>query len=541
MSAQSFILGAAKAGILKRMVEGEEEAIYFPSDFEDLGTPEAVRAALSRLAKDGSILRLGQGIYQYPKRQGLLGALRASAEAVAEAIAKRDGARIMPAGAYALNKLGLSTQVPMKLVYLTDGAPRLIKVGRSTILFKRAIPRKLAVKGKVNQLVIQALSALGKERVTAQNIELIYKALEREEDELIQKDSALAPAWIRQIMKQYLESKTHKWLELSHTEQEQVFIQAADVLGVSAESIEKDFWVTVVLQALFSMPIAHQIVFKGGTSLSKGWSYLERFSEDIDIGMDRELLGFSGSLSKSQVKKLREKSGPYVSNEFKTMLEQSLRKLGFSSDLLSIDAEQIPEDRPDIDPLRLYVQYPSVMRRGGYLRDKVVIEVSSRSELEPSETRTLGSMVAKAFQGTAMTGNPFEAKLISPSRTFLEKMILLHEEFSKPEDKIRTERMSRHLYDIERLASTEHGKQALNDHMLFESIVKHRKLFTPVNGINYDTLNLHSLSFLPPEKLMAAWASDYSAMQEAMFYGTSLSFEHLMSRLRIIQDTIKSN
>lgn len=342
----------------------------------------------------------------------------------------------------------------------------------------------------------------------------------------------------------------NNWLELDQKEQQQIFYEAASYWGVSEESIEKDFWVTIVLQALFSMPIAEKIVFKGGTSLSKGWSYLERFSEDIDIGMDRELLGFSGTLSKTQVKKLREQSGPYVSQTFKMMLEQSLQKLEFHPEILSVEAEEIPEDRPDIDPLKLYVNYPPITQRRGYLKSKVVIEVSSRSELEPSETRVLSSMIAKAYSQTAvgkayieriLPGTPFEAKVISPSRTLLEKMILLHEEFSKPDEKIRNDRMTRHLYDIERLASTEHGKQALGDKVLFKSIVDHRKLFTPVKGIDYDTLSLSSLSFLPPEKLLGAWAGDYRDMREAMFYGDSLSFEELMERLSLIQGSLTSN
>ena len=144
--------------IQKRLERFERGRILFPSDFKDLASIATINQTLSRLTKQGILRRLGQGVYQYnPKIDKELGILNPSLEEIAEAIAKRDMVRIIPTGIYALQKLGLSTQMPMQAVYLTDGAPRKIKVGKRIITFKKTSPKKLLIKGKIDQLVIQAL------------------------------------------------------------------------------------------------------------------------------------------------------------------------------------------------------------------------------------------------------------------------------------------------------------------------------------------------------------------------------------------------
>ena len=140
--------------------------LFLPADFSDLGSSEAVRISLFRLEKEGVIYRVAQGIYVLPKESSFLGKLIPSAEEVAEAIAKRDRIRTLPTGSYALNALGLSTQVPMNIVLLTDGSPREIKVGKRTIKFKKTTPKNLMTKGKISRLAIQALKEIGNGKVT---------------------------------------------------------------------------------------------------------------------------------------------------------------------------------------------------------------------------------------------------------------------------------------------------------------------------------------------------------------------------------------
>lgn len=183
---------------IKSMKRG---SILFPSNFDDIGNVEVVKKSLLRLENKKFLVRLAHGIYLYPKQDKLLGVLYPTIEEIAVAIANRDKARIIPTGITALNKLGLSTQIPMNVVFLTDGAPRGIVVGKRTIKFKRTSPKNLAVKGEITSLIIQALKEIGKDNVTAEQLEKIKIHLEKEKQEIIEHDAKLAPVWISKIMK----------------------------------------------------------------------------------------------------------------------------------------------------------------------------------------------------------------------------------------------------------------------------------------------------------------------------------------------------
>lgn len=179
--------------------------ICFPDDFIDLGSYDAVRQSLVRLEKEDVLERLAHGIYLYPKKDSQLGILYPSIDEIAKAIAKRDKAEILPTGALALNKLGLSSQVPTKAVYLTDGSPRSIQVGNRKIKFKRTVPKNLAAKGEISGLVIQALREIGKENVTDYHLNRIMELLRKEEPDSVRHDAKLAPLWIRNIMLNVME------------------------------------------------------------------------------------------------------------------------------------------------------------------------------------------------------------------------------------------------------------------------------------------------------------------------------------------------
>jgi len=153
------------------------------------------------IVKRGILTRIAQGVYARPKVDPLLGEILPTAEQIAEAIAKRDKARIIPTGAYALHMLGLSTQIPMNVVFLTDGSARIVKVGNRTIVFKKTSPKNLAVKGKKSSLVIQALKTIGKDNVSEREINTILKQLRKEDLKVLESDIVLAPEWIRKIMR----------------------------------------------------------------------------------------------------------------------------------------------------------------------------------------------------------------------------------------------------------------------------------------------------------------------------------------------------
>jgi hypothetical protein len=175
-------------------------SIFYPADFERYGSIEAVNIALHRLVKLNTLKRLAFGIYAKPIKSKLIGDVYPGAEDVAIAIARRDNARLIPTGAYAQNRLGLSTQVPMKLVYLTDGPARKINVGKTTILFKKASPRKMALQGEISKLVVMALSDIGKDNVTTDEENRILNLLKKEKPELLKHDIRMAPRWIAEIM-----------------------------------------------------------------------------------------------------------------------------------------------------------------------------------------------------------------------------------------------------------------------------------------------------------------------------------------------------
>jgi hypothetical protein len=182
---------------IKKLPPGE---LIFPTDFRGLGSEAAIKMAMSRLVKEKKFERIAHGIYLLPKTDPVLGKLRPSLESIAQAIAEREHVRIRPAGAYALNKLGLSTQIPMKLVYITDGAPRQIRIGKGGIKFKATTPKKLSLKGKISSLVIQALDELGPKAIDNEMKRKIQVLLKKENPKNLKADIKLAPAWINDFI-----------------------------------------------------------------------------------------------------------------------------------------------------------------------------------------------------------------------------------------------------------------------------------------------------------------------------------------------------
>ncbi|MBI4931167.1 MAG: type IV toxin-antitoxin system AbiEi family antitoxin domain-containing protein [Bacteroidetes bacterium] len=190
--------------VLNAIKQAQRGPIFFVESFLFAGNAKAVNKALERLVAKGEIIRLAQGIYTRPKQSTLLGNVTPSVEEIAKAIASRDKARIVPTGVFALNALGLSTQVPLNVVYLTDGASRRIQIGKRSILFKRTAPKNLAAIGNISKLVIQALKSIGKDKVDPDEEKKILALLKKEKRKNLEQDIALAPEWIRKIMRKVL-------------------------------------------------------------------------------------------------------------------------------------------------------------------------------------------------------------------------------------------------------------------------------------------------------------------------------------------------
>ena len=189
--------------IIKKKRKG---AIFFADDFKKIADGGTVRVSLFRLCKEGVLIRLANGIFLYPKidKKYGLGIIYPSIFEIANEIAKREKARLIPTGIYAMNRLGLSTQVPAKVIFLTDGAPRTIKIGqKATIKFQKTTAKNLAFKGKITQLVCAALKEIGKNNVTEEQMQKIEQALSLETNKTIKHDAELVPEWISKIILKY--------------------------------------------------------------------------------------------------------------------------------------------------------------------------------------------------------------------------------------------------------------------------------------------------------------------------------------------------
>ena len=187
--------------ILVKIKKAKRGTLFFSDNFASLGSAETVRRTLNRLVESGEIDRVSVGIFVRPEIDKIIGKITPKIEDIADAIARRDKAKIVPTGDYALNKLGLSTQVPMKIVYLTDGSARNIKVGNYTISFIRTSPKNVAAIGKISRLAIQALKSIGKKNISQSEIEQIQNVLLKEKVSYLEHDLRIAPAWIKEIIR----------------------------------------------------------------------------------------------------------------------------------------------------------------------------------------------------------------------------------------------------------------------------------------------------------------------------------------------------
>jgi hypothetical protein len=187
--------------ILARIKAGEDGWVFSPTDFLDLGSRNAVDKALSRMAAAASIRRVARGLYDVPQRHPIVGLAVPSIDKVAKALAGKAGTRLQPTGAYAANLLGLSDQVPAKVVFLTDGRSKRIRIGKLEIALKQTSPRIMATAGSISGLVIQALRHLGKAHVNENTVKRLERKLSADDRKRLSNDAGSAPAWIGDIMR----------------------------------------------------------------------------------------------------------------------------------------------------------------------------------------------------------------------------------------------------------------------------------------------------------------------------------------------------
>ena len=342
-----------------------------------------------------------------------------------------------------------------------------------------------------------------------------------------------------------------KWIDFSIDERKAMIQSVVEANNIDEAAAEKDWWVTTILYALFKTKVADYLIFKGGTSLSKGWNIINRFSEDIDLALGRDYfikekkLLCANCSSNTQIHKFREKAQDYLFGEFKNDLKEQLLKLGLDVIVLA-ENEMVDENGEfkkvdhDKDPSVFFVQYKSLYNSDApYAVPTVKIEISVLSMIEPYEIKYISSLVGQLYKEEGIDSDIAQSvKTVSPARTFLEKAFLLCEEYQKKEP--RTYRMSRHFYDLEKLYHTEYKDIALNDPNLYYDIVEHRKKFYHVGYVDYDKELPAFITIVPRNELISKYEDDYNEMRSSFIYGNSLEFNELLEFLEMLQSEFRS-
>jgi hypothetical protein len=333
-----------------------------------------------------------------------------------------------------------------------------------------------------------------------------------------------------------------EWLQLTPDLRRRTLEQAFVRSGMQTKAIEKDWWVTLCLKALFNTPYASHCLFKGGTSLSKAWKIIQRFSEDIDIALAPEAFGMSyqPAPSHSYVKNLKRRGCLFTTTVLKPAMEAALWELGVPQGMVTVEAESVPANRPDKDPQTLFIRYPSLFPLHPYLADEVKMEFGVRSFREPFAIAPIQSILAEVFPNPANAEAPFDVAVVEPRKTLLEKLFLLHKKFHLAEQgPIHLERQSRHPYDIISLLATPAAQAVLEDQPFYDRLLTHRKHYVRLTGIDYEQLTPRSLRFVPFIETVGAFRTDYEEMQRSMIYGDSPAFDDLLLQLKFFNGRIR--
>ena len=324
------------------------------------------------------------------------------------------------------------------------------------------------------------------------------------------------------------------FLELDFADRQLSCKAVQTAMGLDGASVEKDFWVCWTLRELFTLPgIGQHLTFKGGTSLSKAWQLINRFSEDIDIIVDKEVLDFGGDAAPDKApsnkqRKARLEAFMAASRQW----VQGALQPAFAARVAAVlgDTGWKLEVDPDMaDGQCLLLHYPSAFENeAGYIRPHVKIELGARSDDWPHEDRAIQPYLAERFP-QLMPEGPFAVRVLAAEHTFWEKACLLHEETFRPADKPRKLRMARHYYDLWCLLRAGVGGRALANTALFQRVAEHREIFFRHSWVDYTTHKPGTFRLSPPPDHLPGWRSDYRDMLGPMFFGNTPTFEQMMT------------
>lgn len=328
------------------------------------------------------------------------------------------------------------------------------------------------------------------------------------------------------------------FLHLEPEEQSQIYRALAPQLARSPVVLEKDVWVCWVLQTLFTMPGRLPMAFKGGTSLSKVFGAIARFSEDVDItldyrGLDGTFDPFAEGVSRNRLKKFSEDLKCFVRDHAHCVVAPHFQKMLAAE----FDADSFRLEVSD-DGEQLRVHYPTVLEApGDYVGNSVLIEFGGRNITEPNEEHEVQPDIAEHVAELEFPRST--VSVLSPARTFWEKATLMHVECQRSEFRTGAERLSRHWYDLAMLADQAHGQAAVADRALLADVVKHKKVFYNASYANYDACLTGQIKLTPEDAALAALRDDFHRMIGAgMFIGEPPTFDVIVDRLRELETTI---
>jgi hypothetical protein len=336
------------------------------------------------------------------------------------------------------------------------------------------------------------------------------------------------------------------FLQLPAERRRLAFQQVDEVMGLQAFSVEKDFWVCWTLRELFTLPgISEDLTFKGGTSLSKAWKLIRRFSEDIDLIVDKDALGIGGDAApdKAPSNKQRRERLEALMESCRLWVQGTLQPALAAriADALGPEAWKLEVDPDMPDGQCLLFHYPSVFpaNSAGYVPPQVKIELGARSDDWPHEEKSIQPYVIEQFP--ALDNDAVApVRVLAAERTFWEKACLLHEETFRPADKPRKLRMARHYYDLCCLLRAGIGKQALANTALFQRVAEHREIFFRYSWVDYTTHKPGTFRLSPPAEQLPNWRSDYQAMLGPMFFGDVPDFDEIMRAVSEFEKTFNA-
>lgn len=337
----------------------------------------------------------------------------------------------------------------------------------------------------------------------------------------------------------------HRFLTLPELDQRTLLARATEVMPLAIGSIEKDIFVCLFLEKVMSLPVIGQhITFKGGTSLSKAHKITERFSEDVDLVVDRSVLGLpdegipgthhSPRQQKERAKKIAKACYAWAGSTLLPALREAIAgELPGSNWQLSLEPESTNHETV------ITFGYPKLIDGNGYLLEDVRVDLVAKADMWPNAPMPIRAYIHELFPDELGNGL-FHARTLHAERTLIEKALLLHEVLVQRPDGPRR-RLSRHYFDLYFLHRAGVAELAKAQADLYPAVVEHRSIFYRYPGVDYEALRREGFTIIPQDAAREAWKQDYEGMSRDMFHGVAPDFDEIMTAMEQFQTTFREH